>query len=123
MMANEFERKLRKHNVTASQWSVLAVLWEQDGIAQVELQRLLHLDGATVTGLVKRMTHWGVVRRETDPRDKRVQHVYLTEQGRRLESVLIPEAESVNAQTLQGFSEEEVALLIDLLSRALKNLS
>jgi len=122
LLANQFERQLRRHRVTVSQWAVLAVLWTHDGIAQVELQQLLHLDGASVTGLLKRMMRWGVVRRERDPTDKRIQRVYLTEQGRRLESILVPEAENTNAHALQGFSEQEVALLIDLLSRAFANL-
>ncbi|GHO89662.1 hypothetical protein KSZ_76680 [Dictyobacter formicarum] len=68
------------------------------------------------------MTRWGVVRQERDPADKRVQRVYLTEQGKQLESLLIPEAECVNAQALQGFTEEEVAFLIDFLSRACANM-
>ena len=120
-MANQLERRLRKHGVTTSQWAILAMLWERDGMAQVELQRLLNLDGATVAGLVKRMTVWGVVRREVDATDKRVMRVYLTEKGRQLESSLIQEAESVNAHALQGFSEQEVDLLIELLARALAN--
>jgi DNA-binding MarR family transcriptional regulator len=121
IMANHLERKLRKHGITVSQWAILKLLKTRDGMAQVELQQLLFLDGATVTGLVKRMTRHGFVRRETDPTDKRVQRVYLTEQGRQLESILLAEAESVNAHALQGFSEQETALLIDLLSRSLVN--
>lgn len=121
-LSNQFERGLRKHNVTTSQWSILAMLWTSDGMAQADLQRLLQLDGATVTGLVKRMLRGGLVQQQTDPLDKRVQRVYLTERGKQLEGALIAEAEGVNALALQGFSEQERALLVDLLSRALVNM-
>lgn len=121
IMANHLERRLREHGITVSQWVILTLLKTRDGMAQVELQRQLYLDGATVAGIVKRMTRCGFVRRETDPTDKRIQRVYLTEQGRQLESVLVAEAESVNSHALQGFSEPEAVLLIDLLSRSLVN--
>jgi DNA-binding MarR family transcriptional regulator len=119
LMANAFERRLRARGVTLSQWGMLALLWKTDGLAHVEFQRLLHLDGATVTGLIKRMMRGGLVRQELDQTDRRMQRVYLTEQGRQLEHVLVPAAESVNAQALQALSDQEVTLLVELLTRAL----
>ncbi|MBA2286543.1 MAG: hypothetical protein H0W02_13775, partial [Ktedonobacteraceae bacterium] len=51
-MALDMDRRLKSHDVTMSQWVMLKQLWRQEGRSQVELQDLLGLDGATITGLV-----------------------------------------------------------------------
>jgi DNA-binding MarR family transcriptional regulator len=121
-MSTELDRRLRAHEVTMSQWALLKQLWRQEGRSQVELQALLGLEGATVTGLVQRMTRVGLVSPASDPRDRRVQRVYLTEQGRALEQVTTVLEQEVNARALEGFSDDERAFFIRLLMRALKNM-
>jgi MarR family transcriptional regulator, organic hydroperoxide resistance regulator len=120
-MAVDMDRRLRAHDVTMSQWAMLKQLWKQDGRSQVELQELLGLEAATVTGLVQRMTRAGLVRRATDRHDKRVQRVFLTERGRELEVVTAALEDDVNAGTLAGFSPDERAFFLRLVARAYDN--
>ena len=121
VMAVEFDRRLRAHNLTLAQWGVLRQLWQQEGRSQVELQERLSLEAATVTGLLQRMLRAGLVERRADPVDKRVQRVFLTEQGRMLESVVTPIAKEVNAHACKGLSADEQVFLLRLLTRALQN--
>ncbi len=121
VMAVEFDRRLRAHNLTLAQWGVLKHLWQQEGKSQVELQERLSLEAATVTGMLQRMERAGLVQRRADPVDKRVQRVYLTEQGRALESIVTPIAREVNAHACRGFSADEQVFLMRLLTRALHN--
>ena len=120
-MALDMDRRLKTYDVTMSQWTMLKQLWQQEGRSQVELQELLGLDGATVTGLVQRMTHLGLIQRSPDPSDKRVQRVFLTERGRALEQITTSLVEEVNAHTVEGFSTDERDFFIRLLIRALHN--
>lgn len=120
-MALGMDRRLKSYDVTMSQWAVLKQLWQQEGRSQVELQDLLGLDGATVTGLLQRMTHQGLIQRRSDAIDKRVQRVFLTERGRALEQTTAVFEEEVNAHALEGFSADERAFFIRLLTRALQN--
>lgn len=120
-MALDMDRRLRGVGVTMSQWALLKPLWKQEGRSQVELQDLLGLDGATVTGLVQRMARQGLIQRRADPSDKRVQRVFLTQRGRALEPVTAAFEEEVNAHALEGFSADERAFFIRLLTRALQN--
>ena len=120
-MALDMDRRLKVHDVTMSQWAMLKQLWRQEGRSQVELQELLGLDGATVTGLVQRMTNLGLVQRRCDPSDKRVQRVFLTERGRALEHSTASLEGEVNAHALEGFSSDERVFFIRLLTRALHN--
>jgi DNA-binding MarR family transcriptional regulator len=121
VMAVEFERRLRAHNLTLAHWGVLRQLWQQEGKSQVELQERLSLEAATVTGLLQRMERAGLVQRKADPVDKRVQRVFLTEQGRALQSIVTPIAKEVNARACAGLSEDEQVFLMRLLARALHN--
>lgn len=120
-MALDMDRRLKSYDVTMSQWAMLKQLWRQEGRSQVELQELLGLDGATVTGLVQRMTQLGLVQRRPDPRDRRVQRVFLTERGRALEQMTVVLEREVNARALEGFTADERAFFIRLLTRALHN--
>jgi DNA-binding MarR family transcriptional regulator len=117
----DMDRRLKAYDVTMSQWTLLKQLWRQEGRSQVELQELLSLDRATVAGLVQRLTQQGLIRRRTDPTDKRVQRVFLTEQGRALEGITTSLVEQVNANAIEDFSSDERAFFIRLLTRALDN--
>jgi DNA-binding MarR family transcriptional regulator len=120
-MAVDMDRRLRVHDVTMSQWTVLKQLWKQEGRSQVELQQLLDLEAATVTGLVQRMTRGGLIRTSTDRHDKRVQRVFLTERGRELEVEIAPLEEDADAGALAGFSPDERAFFLRLVARAYDN--
>ncbi|MDQ2714419.1 MAG: MarR family transcriptional regulator [Chloroflexota bacterium] len=120
-LALDMDRRLKSQGVTMSQWVMLKQLWRQEGRSQVELQDLLGLDGATITGLVQRMTHVGLIQRSPDPSDKRVQRVFLAERGRALEQVTAVFEEEVNAHALADFSADERAFFLRLLTRALQN--
>lgn len=120
-MALEMDRRLKAYDVTMSQWAMLKQLWQQEGRSQVELQELLGLDGATISGLVQRMTHLGLIQRRPDPGDKRVQRVFLTERGRALEQITTIFEKEVNDHALEGFSVDERVFFMRLLVRALHN--
>ncbi len=120
-MALDMDRRLRASGVTLSQWLVLKQLWRQEGRSQVELQELLDLERATVNGLIQRMARAGLIYTKSDLSDKRVQRIFLTERGQALKQITPAFEEEVNARALAGFSEDERAFFIRLLTRALHN--
>jgi DNA-binding MarR family transcriptional regulator len=120
-MALEMDRRLKAAGVTLSQWFVLKQLWRQEGKSQVELQELLDLERATVHGLIQRMARAELIECRPDPGDRRVQRIFLTERGRALKQITPSLEEEVNAHALQGFSEDERAFFVRLLTRALHN--
>lgn len=120
-MTVALERRLKKYDVTVSQWKVLLAIQQGEGRSQVELQEMLGLEGATMTGLLQRMERGGLVRRKPDQVDKRVLHVYLTERGRLLEASIPPLLEEVNEVACRGFSSDEQTFFLRLLKRSLQN--
>ena len=117
----DLDRRLKVHGVTLSQWRILLHLWRREGRSQVELQEQLGLERATITGLLQRMTSQGWVQRRTDPHDRRMQRVFLTERGRALEPIANSLVEEVNTEALEGFSADEREFFMRLLVRALCN--
>jgi DNA-binding MarR family transcriptional regulator len=120
-MAVELDKALKKYGVTISQWTILNLLWQKEGLSQVELQQILGLEGATITGLLQRMESGGFVRRSPDLDGRRIQRIYLTEMGRSMEVPLCNEARHVNDKALQNFSPDERDFFMRLLLRALNN--
>ena len=73
----------REHGLTPQQGQLLCVLMAQP-YGMSELGGVLGLAKSSLTGLVDRTEHLGLVRREPDPRDTRAVRVALTPQGCRL---------------------------------------
>jgi DNA-binding MarR family transcriptional regulator len=71
--------------ITYPQYLSLLVLWEADAPVSVgELGERLHLDSGTLTPLLKRLEHLGLVVRRRDPADERRVLVRLTPEGSQL---------------------------------------
>jgi len=72
--------------VTYPQYLVLLVLWEEDGATVKRLGERLALDSGTLTPLLKRLEHVGLVARQRSEEDERVVHVHLTREGKGLKA-------------------------------------
>lgn len=70
--------------VTYPQYLVLLVLWERDGLPVKELGERLTLDSGTLTPLLKRLEHQGLVERRRGEDDERIVRIHLTPDGRAL---------------------------------------
>ena len=76
---------LKPLGLTYTQYIVLLVLWEQDGITVGEIGAKLMLDNGTLSPLLKKMESAGLVERRRSREDDRVVKVTLTEEGRALQ--------------------------------------
>jgi DNA-binding MarR family transcriptional regulator len=70
--------------LTHPQYLVMLALWEHAPLSVRDLSRLLQLDPATLSPLLKRLEASGYLRRERNPRDERALAVDLTGKGRAL---------------------------------------
>ena len=80
--------------LTYPQYLVMLVLWERDGLGVGELGERLDLDSGTLSPLLRRLEHAGLVRRERSTSDERRVTIHLTGRGRDLQerAAGIPEA-------------------------------
>src|SRR6266852_5080110 len=61
------KQRLAPYGVTPVQYALLKVLWEQDQQSGAELSERLLLDSATMTGLLDRLEHAGLIERNAHP--------------------------------------------------------
>ncbi|MET7419936.1 MarR family transcriptional regulator [Dactylosporangium sp. NPDC005555] len=80
--------------LTHPQYLVMLALWQHSPLSLNELARLLQLDPATLSPLLKRLQAAGYITRERAATDERILAVGLTEEGRalRAEAEKIPPA-------------------------------
>ncbi|MBB6097460.1 DNA-binding MarR family transcriptional regulator [Deinobacterium chartae] len=88
-----------------------------EGLAPGELAALMAVAPASVTNRIDRLEARGLVVRDLDPHDRRSWRVRLTQAGHALINELLPLHVQNEARLLAALSEDEQALLEDLLVR------
>ena len=113
--------QLARYRLTYAQWIPLYKLFKQDGCTPIAMARDLSMDPAALTRSLHRLEAKGLIRRERSTQDRRVVHLWLSDEGRAVaEHVPGVMAEVLNSH-LQGFSHDEWQLLLQLLQRMLAN--
>jgi DNA-binding MarR family transcriptional regulator len=101
--------------VTGPQRLVLRLVGRHPSIAAGALARTLHLHPSTVTGVLARLEGSGLIRRTTDPADRRRTTLVLTNKGRRLyrlsSGTIEAAIDSALAQCGNGDAEAAVRVL------------
>lgn len=123
LMTRKFQERLEPYGLTPFHWVVLCCLWEEDGLATCSIGEKLQQVGGTLTGVLDRMEERGLVRRERDPRDRRVWRIWLTEAGLELKDTLPGMATELREEWMEGISSEDRQKFSELVDRAIANLS
>ncbi|WP_298772644.1 MarR family winged helix-turn-helix transcriptional regulator [uncultured Shewanella sp.] len=102
-MIRAYRPLLDKLDLTYSQYLVMLVLWEHDGISVKTLGEKLHLDSGTLTPLLKRLEGKGLVSRGRSIEDERMRVLNLTEQGclLKVQAQSVPEMMKCKVQGLE----------------------
>lgn len=109
-------------DITADQWSVLYSLWLNDGVTQKSIADSTFKDKPSITRLIDNLEAMGFVERRSDPSDRRINKVYLTESGIAVrENVRVVSLQTMQ-NVLQGLSEKEITQVQSLLKLIFKNL-
>lgn len=79
---------LKPFGLTYTQYVVLLVLWEKDGITVSEIGSRLMLDNGTLSPLFKKLEQAGLITRSRCREDDRIVEISLTQEGRALQEKL-----------------------------------
>jgi DNA-binding MarR family transcriptional regulator len=110
---------VERWGLTLPQFDVLAELSraKTEGFTFIELSRLLLVTSGNLTGIVDRLEAEGLVRRQTDVRDRRLVRIVMTKKGRRLAQEIMPlHAQDIHA-LLAFMPPNEMSALIEMLNR------
>lgn len=104
-----YRPRLRELGLTYSQYTVMLVLWEHEHTTLRDLGTLLHLDSGTLSPMLKRLEHNGLIRRQRGHDDERLLEIHLTDEGRDLRTAASAAQRSVEEAT--GLSLDEFKTL------------
>jgi MarR family transcriptional regulator, lower aerobic nicotinate degradation pathway regulator len=103
--------------LTPTQFAALAKLTEVGPCSQNKLGRFTAMDGATIKGVIDRLTKRGLTETSPDPDDGRLLMVALTDAGRAIAARAIPAGMRITDETLAPLNPEEQGQLLVLLGK------
>nr|WP_249316846.1 MarR family transcriptional regulator [Bacillus sp. FJAT-50079] len=122
-MRRNYSEMLRELNLHVGQDQLLCRLWKEDGITQIQLSERLKCEPPTVANTVKALENYGLIYRQRDEIDGRVNRVYLTAKGKEVKAPIEKVWRKQQDKLLEGISAEERLLLKKLLKRMADNIS
>ncbi|RTZ17993.1 MarR family transcriptional regulator [Vibrio aquaticus] len=112
-----FDNELKKHGLTIALWPTLMCLWEEEGVTQRDIAKKSKVENSTTTRTLDKLEKLGLVERQPDPESRRSFRIYLTEEGRALQSQLVPIPAGLNKEYLSVLESNEQKELIRLLKK------
>ena len=126
-MSAAINRKLSRNfrkiglEITPEQWTVLIFLWKKDGVTQQELCNATFKDKPSMTRLIDNMERQHLVFRLSDKKDRRINLIHLTQEGKRLEEQAHIVTQQTLQEALQGITAEELTIGQDVLRKIFFN--
>ncbi|MBC2128232.1 MarR family winged helix-turn-helix transcriptional regulator [Listeria marthii] len=114
-------KKLLETGLNIGQLRYLWTLYKEDGISQESMAKRFMVDKASVTRHIKRLEELGMIRREIDTKDRRIQRIFVTETGFKVRDLIEEVTEEWSALLTAGFSEKEKDDLMHLIGRLSDN--
>ncbi len=105
--------------ISVTQLGALMLIAANEGCLLKDLAQSLNLNNSALTGLAARMVHNGLIERRACELDGRASRLYLTLLGRSKIDSARPLISQLNAAMTEGFSEQEVLVILRFLNRLL----
>ncbi|MFU2119289.1 MarR family winged helix-turn-helix transcriptional regulator, partial [Ornithobacterium rhinotracheale] len=106
-----FDRlKKKKITITKEQFSLLVILWQNEGCSQQFLADETFRDKPGITRLIHHLEKAKIVERRTDPFDRRSNLIYLTNKGILLEKKVMDEVRATVEDALASIDLEEAKI-------------
>ncbi|MGV4461594.1 MarR family winged helix-turn-helix transcriptional regulator [Ornithobacterium rhinotracheale] len=106
-----FDRlKKKKITITKEQFSLLVILWQNEGCSQQFLADETFRDKPGITRLIHHLEKAKIVERRTDPSDRRSNLIYLTNKGILLEKKVMDEVRATVEDALASIDLEEAKI-------------
>lgn len=122
MLRTYADQKAGQFGITRAQWVVLVRLDRFEGLKQSELAEMLDLQPITLTRLLDRLCHSGLIERRADPNDRRAKRLYLTPAARPFLERLGDLGDELMATALAGVERDSVERIVAQLAIVKENL-
>ena len=123
-IARRLQRKINQAglNITIEQWSVLYHLWKNEGQSQQQLCNATFRDKPSITRLVDNLEKLNLVKRVSSENDRRINLIYLTKQGQKLEEQTMQLADETLNEALEKVPADRIDICKEVLQVVYDNL-
>jgi MarR family transcriptional regulator, transcriptional regulator for hemolysin len=111
-----FDARARSRGLTRAQWRVLLYLGRVDGPTQSEMAEMLDVERITLCRMIDRLADSGLVERRSDPSDRRVWRLHLTDKAMPLVEELGGIADEMEENLLEPLTPEQRETFTSLLT-------
>jgi DNA-binding MarR family transcriptional regulator len=107
-----------QYDISVIEWRILAVLGRYPGLAASEIVERTAMDKVSVSRAVKNLVEKKLVRRHTDPADRRRMTLHITSgPGKRVLQTVVPLAQAYEKQLLGALDSEEQSALFNAIEK------
>ncbi|MDL2316728.1 MarR family transcriptional regulator [Desulfovibrio sp. OttesenSCG-928-A18] len=103
--------------ITAEQWGVMAMLWNEDGQSQDALAWTLCVDKSSLSRVLDVMERKNLICRVRDPDDARRKIVYASKESKKLRQICREVAQEANSEMLQGISSGDLETCLNVMKQ------
>lgn len=114
----------KKNNITLTkeQWTILGVLWLDDGCTQQTLADRTYKDKPGITRLIDNLEKENLVERRPHAKDRRLNLIFLTPKGKIIEKDVIKIANQTLESAVKGIAPENLKIVRDTFLQIYDNL-
>lgn len=110
-------------DLSKEQWLVLKMLHHQDGQTQNNLAFITNRSKASLTRLINTMEKKDLVFRVLSKKDKRINHINLSELGKQIFSSSLPVLKKIIDELQKNINEEDLTKTIQVLNQIQNNIN
>ena len=114
--------EFKQIDLARGQYLYVVRIYEHPGIISEQLSNLIKVDRTTIARAFKKLEKNGFIERKSDPTNKKIKRLYVTQKGKEIYPFIIRENQFSNREALKGFSEKEAQQVHDYLVRIRKNI-
>ena len=115
--------QLKDTGLTLGQPKVLDYLKEHDGASQKEIAAGCLIEAGSLTSILNRMEEKDLIERKMLNGNRRTFHIFMTESGKKNQKLVEEAFKKIEKTALNGISEEEQKLFMDIFCRIYRNLA
>lgn len=116
------DERLKDLGVTQARWSTMVALHRGgEGVTQRELAELMSIENPTLVRLLDNLEAQKLIERRPCEQDRRARRLHLTPRGESFIEQLDARAEGLRDQLLEGITQKELEICLDVFDRILDN--
>jgi DNA-binding MarR family transcriptional regulator len=116
-VSRRFHEILKPLDLEPGEFALLRAVAASDGEAQNALAERLHISPSWMVAVVDELESRGLIARRPHARDRRVRHLHLTAEGKKLLRRAEQQARRFDGQVTEPLGETELRQLLALLDR------